>query len=225
MATAASAVRSVRQAAGTARSRDATRMAVAVLGTLVGLAAVEHGVGEIRQGPVPPEALLIESWPDAAAMEILAGEPAATVIPSLLLTGLLAVAAGLAFAGWSIWFAARRRGGLVLIGLAAVLLLVGGGLAPPVMGVALGAVATRMRVALPPPGRVGRAIGPLWPWFLGAAVVGYLGLMPGMVLASSRGLESAALVAGLAAFAFANFALALAAARAHDRRRAQERVR
>jgi hypothetical protein len=48
-------------------------------------------------------------------------------------------------------------------------------------------------------------------------VLGYLGLMPGIVLAGIWDLASEALVIGLAAFAFTNFALALAAAHAHDR--------
>jgi hypothetical protein len=98
------------------------------------------------------------------------------------------------------------------------MVLIGGGVAPPVMGVILGAVATRMGATRRrPPGRLGRTVGPAWPWFLTTAVLGYLGLMPGMVLASAWGVASETLVIGLAAFAFANFGLALAAARAHDR--------
>ena len=140
------------------------------------------------------------------------------MVPNLLATGVLAVAVGLAVVAWSIWFAARSDGGLVLIGLSGLLLLVGGGLAPPLMGFVVGAVATRLTtVPRRPVGRLGRMIGPAWRWFLVAAVLGYLGLMPGMALASIWGLASEALVIGLAAFAFTNFALALAAARAHDR--------
>lgn len=218
MAVATATTRPAARVAEPGSGRGATRVVVAVLGTLVGLAGVEHGVGEMLQGPVRPEGLLIMSWPDAPALKILSGEPALTVVPNLLVTGVLAVAVGLAVAVWSIWFAARSYGGLVLIGLSGLLLLVGGGLAPPLMGFIVGAVATRM-TAVPrrPPGRFGRMIGPAWPWFLAAAVLGYLGLMPGMVLAGFWGVASEALVIGLAAFAFTNFALALAAARAHDR--------
>ena len=170
------------------------------------------------QGPVRPEGLLIMSWPDAPALEILSGEPALTVVPNLLATGVVAVAVGLAVVVWSIRFAARSDGGLVLIGLSGLLLVVGGVLAPPLMGFIVGAVATRMNtVPRRPPGRLGRMIGPAWPWFLAGALLGYLGLMPGMALATIWGAASDGLVIGLAAFAFANFALALAAARAHDR--------
>ncbi len=36
---------------------------VATLGTLAGLAGVEHGIGEILQGNVAPEGLAIIAWP------------------------------------------------------------------------------------------------------------------------------------------------------------------
>lgn len=196
----------------------ATRATVAALGTLVGLAGVEHGIGEILQGRVPPDGLFIMSWPDAPAMEILSGEPAMTVIPNLLVTGVLAIVVGLAVAAWSIWFASRRHGALVLIGLSVLLLLVAGGLAPPVMGIVVGAVATRIGTAPHGAvGRAGRAMAALWPWFLAGAVVGYLSLVPGVPLADGLGVASEALVIGLAVFAFANLGLSLWAARAQDR--------
>jgi hypothetical protein len=225
MATKTVAGPSTYRVAGSENRDGATRVAVAVLGSLVGLAGVEHGVGEFLQGPAAPDGLFIKSWPDAAAMDILSSEPAMTLIPNLLVTGVLAVAVGLTVTAWSIWFAHRRYGGLALIGLSALLLLVGGGIAPPIMGLVVGAVATRIgttpqqRV-----GRTGRALAGAWQWFLAGAVVGYLGLVPGMPLASLIGVASDGLVIGLATFAFANLALALTAARAHDRMQATDSV-
>jgi hypothetical protein len=196
----------------------ATRIAVATLGTLIGLAGVEHGIGEILQGPLRPASMWIESWPDAPALAILAGEPAMTVIPNLLVTGGLSVAVGVTLIVWAIGFTRDRRGALMLIGLSVLLLLVGGGLAPPIMGIVVGGVATRVAVERERPvGRVARAIGRRWPWFLVAAVLGYLALVPGMPLASMAGVASEALVLAVGAFAFANFALALFAVRAYDR--------
>jgi hypothetical protein len=198
--------------------RGATRVVIAVLGTIVGLAGVEHGLGEILQGRGRPDALFIESWLDAAALEILSGEPAMTVVPDLLLTGVLAVVVGLLVVAWSVGFVGRRHGGAVLIGLSLVLLLVGGGLGPPLMGVILGAVAMRGGTApRRPPGRVASGLARWWPWFLTGAVVGYLGLMPGMLVAHPLGIASAMLVTVLGVVAFANLGLALVAARAHDR--------
>jgi hypothetical protein len=70
---------------------SATRIVVSTFGALVAFAGFEHGVGEILQGPVAPAGLAIESWPNVKAFEILGGEPAMTVIPNLLVTGVLAV--------------------------------------------------------------------------------------------------------------------------------------
>jgi hypothetical protein len=67
------------------------------------------------QGPVQPTGMVIESWPHSAAMEVLAGEPAMTIIPSLFVTGILAVLVGPAIVIWSGWFIDRRNGGLVLV--------------------------------------------------------------------------------------------------------------
>ncbi len=114
-------------------------------------AGVEHGVGEILQGPVAPAGLAIESWPDVKAFEILGGEPALTVIPNLLVSGVLAVIVALTLGIWSVMFVERRYGGLVLISLSVLLLLVGGGFGPVLMGIILGIAATRIGAA--PAGR------------------------------------------------------------------------
>ena len=64
---------------------------VATLGTLAGLAGVEHGIGEILQGNVAPEGLAIIAWPGSELFRVLGGEPAMTIVPSLLVTGILAI--------------------------------------------------------------------------------------------------------------------------------------
>lgn len=201
----------------------ATRRVVAVLGALVGVAGIEHGIGEMLQGPGRPDGLLIESWPHVPALEVLSGEPAMTVIPNLWVTGVLALAVGLALAVWAVGFATRRHGGTVLIGMSVLLLLFGGGLLPPLMGIVLGVVAAhtgtrRHRM----PGPFLRRLSPAWPFFLGAALVGYLGLMPGMLLAHVWGVASEPLVMLLAAVAFTGFGFALATASAADRLQTHE---
>jgi hypothetical protein len=223
MVTVTASRRAPRYAAVPAAGGRATPVVVGALGALVGLAGVEHGLGEVLQGPGRPEALVMESWPDAAAFEILSGEPALTVVPDLRVTGVLAILVGLTVAVWSIWFVGRRRGGLVLIGLSLLLLLVGGGLFPPLMGIALGAAASRTGRTDDATRRpLSRALAPAWPWFLTASLVGYLGLMPGMVVLSRWGWASETLVLVLGAVAFAGFGLALVAARAHDRLQAAD---
>lgn len=69
---------------------------ISIFGIVVGLAAIEHGVGEVSQGSARPASLLIQSWPDTAAFTVLAGEPALTVLPTFLLSGILTVIVGLA---------------------------------------------------------------------------------------------------------------------------------
>jgi hypothetical protein len=65
----------------------ATTATVAAFGAVAGLAGVEHGIGEILQGPVRPDRPVIESWPDSEAFAVLNGGPALTVIPSLAISG------------------------------------------------------------------------------------------------------------------------------------------
>ncbi len=201
---------------------SATRIVVSIFGALVAFAGLEHGVGEMLQGPVAPGGLAIESWPDAKAFAILAGEPAMTVIPNLLVTGVLAVIVALAFGIWSVRFVERRYGGLVLMAASVLLLLVGGGFAPPLMGIILGIAATRIgAVSRRPAGRVARAVGRVWPWALGAGVLGYLALFPGLVVLSLlSGASDPNLVLVLSAVSFAALLLAPVAARAHDRAQA-----
>jgi hypothetical protein len=209
----------VQQNANTTGSISATRIVVSTFGAVVAFAGLEHGVGEILQGPVAPAGLAIESWPDVKAFEILGGEPAMTVIPNLLVTGVLAMIVALALGVWSVMFVERRHGGLVLIGLSVLLLLVGGGFGPPLMGIILGVAATRIGApSRRPPGSVARAVARLWPWALGAGVLGYLGLVPGVVLLSWLfGVSDSNLVLGLIAVSFAALLVAPVAARAHDR--------
>jgi hypothetical protein len=201
---------------------SATRTVVSTFGLLAGLAGIEHGVGEILQGSVRPEGPVIESWPDSKAFEILGGEPALTVIPNLLVTGIAAVVVAAAVVIWSVRFVDRRHGGLVLILLCVLLLLVGGGFGPPLIGVIVGFGATR--IGTTPrrrPGRVAQAVGQVWPWALGAAVLGYLSLLPGTILLDQLlGVNNPVLVPTLTAFSFAGLLLALGAARAEDHLRA-----
>lgn len=200
------------------REAGALRTAIGTFGVIVAVAGAEHGIGEILEGPVAPSSVVIESWPDTRAFAILNGEPAMTVIPNLLVSGGLTIAVSVALAIWAVGFVDRAHGGLVLIGLSILLLLVGGGFAPPLIGAILGLAATRIRVRASAPGPFARRAAEAWRWALGAGVVGYLGLFPGMVLGSAVfGIESEALVGLLALLAFGGLLVSLVAARAHDR--------
>lgn len=167
--------------------RNATRVTVATFGALAGLAGIEHGVGEILQGNTAPDGITIVSWPDSALFRIVGGEPAMTIVPNFLLTGILAIVVSLIFLVWATLFVQRVHGGLVLILLSLVLLLVGGGFGPPLLGIILGVAATRIDA----PFAWWRAhlsrgsqhfLSAVWPWSFVAAFIAWLFLFPGSIL-------------------------------------------
>ncbi|MCK4885621.1 hypothetical protein KAS24_06060 [Candidatus Bathyarchaeota archaeon] len=119
-----------------------TRVAASAIGIFGGLGGASHGPGEMLQGNIAPNGLVIEAWPE---LTVLAGEPAMTIIPSFLVTGVLTVIFGLLVAVWAAKFVQRKNGGLVLIFLSIIMLLVGGGLFPPVFGVVAGIIGTRIK--------------------------------------------------------------------------------
>lgn len=165
--------------------RKATKTVATWFGIAAGGAGIEHGIFEILQGNTQPESLMIASMgPPCVPDEIWnACEPAMTIIPNFLITGILAVIVGLAILIWSIFFVQRKYGGVGLILLSIVLLLFGGGIFPPVIGI-IGGIAG-IKVNKPfgdkQPGSLTRFAAKLWPWplvifivwILGQWVVGY----------------------------------------------------
>lgn len=206
--------------AGGAGDAAGTVTSVRVFGALAAFAGVEHGLGEIVQGRGAPPAVVFESWPDVAAFEPLDGEPAMSLVPDLLVSGVLSVLIALALGVVAVLHPRRRRSGPLLVGLSVSLLLVGGGFGPPLLGVLAGLLATRVHAPTPDhdPGPVTRAGARLWPWPLVAAAGCFLGLVPGTALLHvATGTDSSTLVALLTVGAFASTALAVSTARARDR--------
>jgi hypothetical protein len=148
--------------------RKATRLVAVFLGAAAGIAGVEHGVYEILQGNVRPEGLFIVSMgPPCIPEEVWnACEPALTVIPNFLITGILATLLGLAVLVWSVGFVHRERGGLLLVLLSIALLLFGGGLFPPLIGIIGGSAALFINkpIVNHEPGGFLRSTAVLWPW-------------------------------------------------------------
>jgi hypothetical protein len=205
------------------KKRSATRAAVSVFGGLVtGLGGVEHGIGEALQGSVAPAGLVFPSWPGAEFFHSVAGEPAMSLVPNLLASGLLTILVSLGFLVWAIGFPHRKSGGPVLLGLSVVLLLVGGGFGPPLLGIIVGITATLAGPragSFRPPTSLGRALGALWPWIFGAAIAAWLLVIPGTQLLDRvfgvRGLEAAVPV--FIFLAFATLGLVIVTALARDR--------
>lgn len=160
---------------------------VAVLAAIAALAGVEHGIGEMLQGSIAPASLIFQSWPNSGFFRVLAGEPAMTVIPNLVVSGILAIIVSLTFLAWATAFVHRKNAGLVLIVLSFVSLLVGGGIAPLALGIIVGAAAMKIespltwwRRHLPP--RFGQSLATLWPWLIAGCLLAWLMLFPGLSL-------------------------------------------
>lgn len=170
---------------------SATRLVVSTFGVVVGVAGVEHGIGEMVQGSAPPPGLFIESWPKSAFFAVVGGEPAMTIVPNLLAAGVLTVLASIAFIVWAVFFIRRPYGGPVLMALSLAMLLAGGGLAPPILGVLLGFAATRIDAPLDwwrahlAPGAI-RFLASCFPWVFGLSLLCWLLLFPGLEILSVR---------------------------------------
>lgn len=121
---------------------DKTRVTASILGIFAGLGGgVFHSIGEILQGNVAPDGIYIQAYP---AMQATAGEPAITLVPNFLYTGILAIIMGILVTIWAGAFVGRKNGGWVLILLTIVMLLVGGGIVPVIIGVVGGIIGTRI---------------------------------------------------------------------------------
>lgn len=167
--------------------RLTTQLMARTFGALMGLAGLEHGIGEILQGNVPPGGLMILSWPGSDFFHVLGGEPALTIVPSLLYTGVLALIFSLAYLTWSVAFIDRPSSPLVLALLAAGMLLFGGGVFPPILGMLVALLAARIH--RPAGGDLDRAsrmrpgfVAWVWPWSFGACLAAWLVMCPGLCL-------------------------------------------
>jgi hypothetical protein len=155
---------------------NASHIVASTFGILVGLAGIDHGIFEIMQGNAAPESLLIDAIGPAQRFWEHGRETALTIVPSYLISGILALGLGLLVAVWAAAFVHKRCGALVLLLLSVVLFLVGGGFAPIFMALLAYLAATRIRRPL-----VWRRAGvanvlrhllaAFWPWALVASVV------------------------------------------------------
>ncbi len=164
----------------------ATKLFVLVMSLVTGLMGIEHGLGEVLQGNVAPAAWVFPSWPNSAWFEILAGEPAMSVIPNLLVSGILSIFFSLLFIAWVILFVGRRNMGLVMVLLSFAMLLVGAGFGPPLVGILTSIVAFKVNSPLAWWHR--RAAGPrrflsvLWPYLFILNLLAWLLMFPGSLL-------------------------------------------
>jgi hypothetical protein len=109
-----------------------------IVGIFAGIGGASHGPGEMLQGNIAPGGIMIKAWPLLTA---LGGEPAMTIIPSFVVAGILTIILGCLVTVWAGGFVESKNGGLFLIALSIIMLIVGGGIVPPMFGVAGGIIA------------------------------------------------------------------------------------
>jgi len=113
---------------GTAPETPAMRVVVAVFGTIVAIAGMSHGYWELQQGNVATEGIYINSVGPEQLKWPIGQEPAFTLLPTFMATGIAAIFLGIVVTVWSIFFVHWRHGPLVLVSLFIAQSLVGGGL-------------------------------------------------------------------------------------------------
>jgi hypothetical protein len=124
---------------------NATRVIATSIGVFFGLfSGVNHGFFEILQGNKPTRGPLIDAIGEAQRFWPLGGEPAFTLIPNFLITGIASIVVGVAIVIWSIWFLPTRHGRTVFLGLFILSFLVGGGIGQVAFFIPAWAFATRM---------------------------------------------------------------------------------
>jgi hypothetical protein len=161
--------------------RTATKTVATWLGVVAGIAGLEHGWFEFLQGNTRPPGLAFPSWgPPCVPEEIWhACEPAISIVPNFLITGILAMLFSLALIAWAGWFIQRRHGGRVQVALSILLLLFGGGFFPPIIAFIGGIAAMQINRPLSGnPDLLTRYAARLWPWSLVLFVVWTLGQFP-----------------------------------------------
>ena len=166
---------------------NAARATASTLGVLAGLGGITHGIGEILQGNIAPRGLMIYSWTQGPIATTMGGEPAMTIISNLFVTGVLTVLVSFVVLVWSAAFVQRRNGGWVLILLAVFMLLVGGGFAPPIIGVLAGVAGLGINASYTwwrkhLPANVRRRLAKAWPWVFGVCVIDGVFLVVGSVI-------------------------------------------
>jgi len=171
----------------TDRDFGAARLISSIFGMLAGVGGPVHGFGEILQGNVRPEGIIVNSWAVGPIATNMGGEPGMTIVPSFLITGILTVLVSLAIVVWSAAFMRDRTAGRILLLLSVIMLLVGGGFGPPIIGILAGVAGTG--IGRPSPwwsSRLSkgmwRSLVALWPWIFGIAAINGVFLVIGSLV-------------------------------------------
>lgn len=154
-------------------------LTTAVLGPALAVAGFHHGLFEALQGNAPTPGVFINSIGPGHLRWEYGTDPAFTVIPNFLATGVASMLVSVAIAAWCITGLRHSRGPSVLLALFILLTLVGGGVGHILFFVAVWAYATRLRRPVPHPTpwlpkRLRRALSASWLATLISAAVLFL---------------------------------------------------
>jgi hypothetical protein len=106
------------------------RTVSSILGVYGGFLGFEHGIGEILQGNLAVPTIRINAYGSAGLPFPFGHEPAMTLLPTFLLTGIAATLTAMLIMFWSAFFTSKKPAPLVLLLLSILLLFVGGGYGP-----------------------------------------------------------------------------------------------
>lgn len=204
------------------------RIVASVFGVLAGLGGIIHGIGEVLQGNVAPDGIWIYSWTQGPIATNMGGEPGITIVPNLLVTGILTLIVSLIVIIWAAVFVRRKNGGRILLLLSGIMLLVGGGVGPPIIGILAGVAGLGIDAPLSwwhkhLPVSLRRFLAALWPWIFGIAVINGVFLVIGsVILVYFFDLNNPDLFTNSFFFAVVSLLLMIFTGRAYDIQRDQE---
>jgi hypothetical protein len=149
----------------------ATRVIATTLGVVFGISGMSHGFFEALQGNTPTGSMYIYAIGEAHRMWLHGNEPAFTLIPNFLITGIAAMLVGLVIIIWSFGFVHNKNGSTILLVLFVLLLLIGGGVAQILFFPWIWLVSTQINKPLIwwrkiLPGKIQVLLGKLWLWCL-----------------------------------------------------------
>jgi hypothetical protein len=211
--------------AGDFAVNQAIQRVASVWGVIFGISSMSHGFFESMQGTTPTGGLMIEAVSEGQRFWSHGAEPALTILPNFLMTGIAAMLLGLALIVWSLRYLDTSRSASVLLGLFVLSMLVGGGIAQVLLFPFICVFAAHIHLPLACwahilPERLRAVIAPWWGWLLGLSAAALLytlfvatfGLVPGL----SDEAQILNVMGLLLVVALGSYILSFLAALAHD---------
>ena len=204
-----------------------SNLSISTFGTILGIAGIEHGIGEIFQGSTIIKGHFIESWPNSEHYKILAGEPAFSLLLNIpyWLLGFFAILISCSFIYATVFGFKRKYGGLSLLLLNICLLMFGAGMAGPIlMGLPIVVMAFLTNTRKAQQGQKseymkGKKVSFYIVFFL--SLFGWLMMWPGFVILSYLNLlpyNSEILVYSVGGVSFLGFLITMIISFLHDRK-------